>query len=433
MTGLQSPAAHQPATAAMQHHLPHEQLVDYFHSEIEKDGTRAIAVLILELGIANRMDVLTGGISMQAIQRHIDQCLDDLLRVADRYTNFSGEQICLVLPSIANKEQAVLAAIKIISELQKPFTVGQHQITLRPYIGIANFPELGREAGELLMYADIASRIAASEENRYHVYRLEDQVETESYNGLDIDLDKAIRANELRVNYQPQIDLRTGRCVSAEALVRWTAPGNREISPGTLVSIAESRGLIAPLTLLILNTALRHTAAFSAAGVDIGISVNLPPKMLEDDELPMIIQQSLDIWGVPATSLTLEITEGSIVKNSTSLSMLSRLRELGLSLAIDDFGTGYSSLAYLKSFQAQELKIDILFVKNIHKSRGDRQLVQAIIDLAHNFDMITVAEGVEDQKTSDLLRELGCDVVQGFLFSRALPDTDFLEWYRQHH
>jgi EAL domain-containing protein (putative c-di-GMP-specific phosphodiesterase class I)/GGDEF domain-containing protein len=433
MTELQSPTADKPISAGRQHQLPHEQLVDYLHSEIEKDGTRAISVLILELGIANRMDVLTGGISMQAIKRYIAQHLDNMLRPADRYTNFSGEQMCLVLPNIANKEQAVLAAINIISELQKPFTVGKQQLTLRPYIGIANFPELGTDTGQLLMFADIASSIAASKENRYHVYRLEDQVETESYIGLDIDLDKALKANELRVNYQPQIDIRTGRCISAEALVRWNTPGRGEINPGALVRIAESRGLIAPLTMMILNTALRHTAAFAAAGVDIGISVNLPPKMLEDNELPLIIQQSLDIWGVPATKLTLEITEGSIVKNSSSFSMLSRLRNMGLSLAIDDFGTGYSSLAYLKSFQAQELKIDILFVKNIHKSRGDRQLVQAIIDLAHNFDMITVAEGVEDQKTIDLLRELGCDVVQGFLFSRALPDTDFLEWYRLHN
>ena len=230
----------------MQHQLPHEQLVDYLHREIEKDGTRAIAVLILELGVVNRMEVLTGDISMHAINHYIDECLDNLLRAADRYTNFSGEQICLVLPNIANKDQAVLAAIKIISELQKPFTLGKTQITLRPYIGIANFPELGRDAGQLLMYADIASRLAASEEDRYHVYRFEDQVETESYVGLDIDLDKAIKANELRVNYQPQIDIRTGRCVSAEALVRWTAPGNREINPGTLISIAESRGLINP-------------------------------------------------------------------------------------------------------------------------------------------------------------------------------------------
>ena len=423
----------QSVTALVQHQLPHEQLVDYLHREIEKDGTRAIAVLILEMGIANRMDVLTGNISMRAINHYIDERLDNLLRAADRYTNFSGEQICLVLPNIASRDQAVLASIKIISELQRPFTLGKTQITLRPYIGIANFPELGREAGQLLMYADIASRLAASEEDRYHVYRSEDQVETESYVGLDIELDKAIKANELRVAYQPQIDIRTGRCVSAEALVRWTAPGNREINPGTLITIAENRGLINPLTVMILNTALRHTASFAAAGADIGISVNLPPKMLDDEELPMIIQHSLDLWDVPATSLTLEITEGSIVKNSSSISTLSKLREMGLSISIDDFGTGYSSLAYLKTFQAQELKIDILFVRNIHKSRGDKQLVQAIIDLAHNFDMITVAEGVEDQKTSDLLQELGCDVVQGFLYSRALPQTDFLEWYRQHH
>jgi EAL domain-containing protein (putative c-di-GMP-specific phosphodiesterase class I) len=113
--------------------------------------------------------------------------------------------------------------------------------------------------------------------------------------------------------------------------------------------------------------------------------------------------------------------------------MLSRLRELGISLAIDDFGTGYSSLAYLKRLPAQELKIDIMFVRNIHKSHADKQLVRAIIDLAHNFDMIAVAEGVEDQKTYDLLRELGCDVVQGFLFSRALPDADFIDWFREYN
>ncbi len=423
---------HAPPATSVQHQLPHGQLVDFLRHEIEKVGTSAIAVLIMELRLANRMDVLTGCVSMQAIKRYTDQRLDNLLRAADRYTNFSGDQICLVLPGLANKDQAVLAAIKIISELQTPFTIGEYRVMLRPHIGIANFPELDRDASQLLMYADIASRIAATDENGYHVYRFEDHVETESYSDLGIELDKAISANDLRVNYQPQVDIKTGRCVSAEALVRWTAPGPREISPGVLVSIAESCGLINPLTMMILNTALRHTAAFSAAGVDIGISVNLPPKMLADEELPQIIQHSLDIWDVPATTLTLEITEGSLINNSSSLAMLSSLRELGISLAIDDFGTGYSSLAYLKQFPAQELKIDILFVRNIHKSRGDRQLVRSIIDLAHNFDMITVAEGVEDKKTYDLLQDLGCDVVQGFLFSQALPDTEFVNWYRQH-
>ncbi len=215
--------------------------------------------------------------------------------------------------------------------------------------------------------------------------------------------------------------------------MRWTASGQREINPGTLVSIAENCGLINRLTLWILNTALRHTAAFLAVGINVGISVNLPPKMLEEQELPQIIQQSLDIWGVPAASLTLEITEGSMMKNlEYSITMLSRLRELGIRLAIDDFGTGYSSLTYIKRFPVQELKIDILFVRNILKSRGDQQLVRTIIDLARNFELSTVAEGVEDQETFDLLRDLGCDMVQGFLFSRALSDTDFIAWYRQH-
>ncbi len=319
MTDHRPPHPNQSPATAVQHQLPHDQLIDFLHREIEKVETSTIAVLIMQTRLANRMDTLTGCISMQAIKHYIEQRLDNLLRVADRYAIFSGEQVCLVLPGLANKDQGVLAAIRIISELQKPFTIDEYRVILRPHIGIANFPELGRDAGQLLMYADIASRIAATDEKGYHLYRLEDHAETESYSGLDIELGKAIRANELRVNYQPQIDIRTGRCVSAEALVRWTAPGQREINPGILVSLAESCGLINPLTLMILNTALRHTAAFSAAGVDIGISVNLPPKMLEDEELPQIVQQSLDIWGVPANNLTLEITEGSIINNSSSL------------------------------------------------------------------------------------------------------------------
>jgi EAL domain-containing protein (putative c-di-GMP-specific phosphodiesterase class I) len=215
-------------------------------------------------------------------------------------------------------------------------------------------------------------------------------------------------------------------------LIRWTAPWGQQINPGLLVGTAENSGLINPLTLWILNTALRHAAAFSNARVDIGISVNLPPKMLEDKELPQIVQQALDIWGVPAAKLTLEITEGSMMGNiETSIAMLSKLKELGINLSIDDFGTGYSSLAYLKRLPVHELKIDILFVRNMLNSIGDKKLVRTIIDLAHNFDLTAVAEGVEDQQTFDLLRELGCDVAQGFLFSRALPEADFINWYRQ--
>ena len=363
----------------------------------------------------------------------LDQRLDSLLRNADRYAHFSDEQICLVLSDLANNAQSILAATKILSELHKPFIADNYPVMLRPHIGIANFPELGRDAGQLLMYADIASDIAATNEHGYHVYQPEDRIATEAYSGLDIELGKAIKANELHVHYQPQVNIQTGRCVSAEALVRWTAPGQRIINPSRLIRIAENTGLINTLTIWILNTALRHTADFLKAGIDIGISVNLPPKMLEDRELPQIVQQALDLWGVPASNLTLEITESLIISNfESSLAMLSKLRELGIRLSIDDFGTGYSSLAYIKRFPVNELKIDILFVRNIHKSREDKHLVSTIIDLAKNFNLSTVAEGVEDQETFDLLRDLGCDLVQGFLYSRALSDIDFVNWYRYH-
>ncbi len=432
MTHYSQPHVPQFADTIAQHQLTQSQLVNLLQNEIAKGGTRAIAVLILELRRTNRLDAITGDVSTQSIMHYVDQRLDNLLRDADRYAHLSGEQICLVLPGLANKDQGMLAAIRILSELQTSFKIGDYPVTLRPHIGISNSPELGRDPGQLLRYADIASHIAATSERGYHVYRPENQVETEVYRGLDIELGKAIKASELRVHYQPQVDIQTGRCVSAEALVRWTAPGQRETNPGTLVGIAENAGLINPLTLWILNTALRHTAAFSAAGIDIGISVNLPPKMLEDEELPQIIQQSLDTWDVPASRLTLEVTESSMIKDfESSLAMLARLRKLGVRLSIDDFGTGYSSLAYLKHFPVHELKIDMIFIRSMLNSRGDKQLVRAIIDLAHDFELSTVAEGVEDQEAFDLLRDFGCDLAQGFLFSRALPDTEFIDWCRR--
>jgi EAL domain-containing protein (putative c-di-GMP-specific phosphodiesterase class I)/GGDEF domain-containing protein len=415
----------------MEHKLTHPQLVEFLGHQIELARDKSIAVFVIELRRADRLDALTGKISSQAVLRHADQRLNSSLRDTDRFAHIDGERILLVLPKIANKDHSVLAAIKIISELKKPVVAGNHSITLRPFIGIANFPELSRESHQLLIAADIALRMATTEEHGYYVCQPGDMDEIKSYKGLEIELKKAIHLNELQVNFQPKIDMQTGQCLSAEALVRWSTSSGQDITPQLLIGIAEDSGLINPLTLWILNTSIRHAASFHKAGAKIGISVNLPPKMLEDDELPQIVQQALDVWGMPASALTLEITESSVMKNiESSISMLSKLRELGIRLSLDDFGTGYSSLAYLKRLPVQELKIDILFVRNIHNSVGDKQLVRSIIDLAHNFDLITVAEGVEDQHTFELLRDLGCDEAQGFLFSRALSAAEFIGWHR---
>ncbi|MEQ1526893.1 MAG: GGDEF domain-containing phosphodiesterase [Gallionella sp.] len=416
-----------------QHLLSHSKLIAFLQQQFNSHSTKSMAVLMIELHRTDRLEVVTGRISSQSIQQYIDDRLGTLLRDADRFAHVGDEQILLALPNLANKDHSVLAAIKIIAELKKPVIMGAYSIQLRPYIGIANFPDTARNSNQLLMYADIALKAAATNENGFYVYEAQGAVEPKAYVGLEIELGKAIKANELRVNFQPKMDIKTGSCISAEALVRWTAPWGEEVNPSLLVDTAEDTGLINPLTLWILNTALRHAANFAKAGANIGISVNLPPKVLEDEELPQIIQQTLSIWNIPAKNLTLEVTESSMIKNiEPAITMLTKLRALGINLSIDDFGTGYSSLAYLKRLPVQELKIDRLFISNLKTDTGDQKLVRSIIDLAHNFDLTTVAEGVEDQATFDLLKAFGCDIAQGFLFSKALPEEAFIDWFRAH-
>ncbi len=416
-----------------QHLISHSKLIAFLQQQFNSATTRSTALLIIELRRTDRLEVMTGRIPSQSILQYVDERLGVVLRDTDRFAHIGDEQILLALPNLANKDHSALAAIKILAELKKPFTIGSHTILLRPYIGIANFPDTARNSNQLLMYADIALKIAATDEHGFFVYESQEKVEPKAYVGLETELDKAIKANELRVNFQPKMDVKTGSCVSAEALVRWTAPWGEEVNPSLLVDTAEDTGLINPLTLWILNTALRHTSTFIKAGVNISISVNLPPKVLEDEELPQIIQQTLSIWSIPAASLTLEITESSMMKSiETSITMLAKLRTLGINLAIDDFGTGYSSLAYLKRLPVQELKIDRMFISNLTQDAGDQKLVRSIIDLAHNFELSAVAEGVEDQKTLDLLRDMGCDIAQGFLFSKALPEEAFIQWFREH-
>jgi EAL domain-containing protein (putative c-di-GMP-specific phosphodiesterase class I) len=214
-------------------------------------------------------------------------------------------------------------------------------------------------------------------------------------------------------------------------LLRWKASGVSDVSPGAAISIAEHAGFIAPLTFAVINTVLRHAADFRRKGVHVNLSVNISTQMLADVEMPDIVQQAIDTWDVPADRLTFEITESAMIGDvERSLLVLSRLRDMGIRLSIDDFGTGYSSLAYMKRFPVHELKIDKMFVANMLTSRGDQQIVQSVIDLSHNFSLQAVAEGVENGQTLDELKAMGCDIAQGYLFSRALPYDEFVLWLK---
>ncbi len=235
------------------------------------------------------------------------------------------------------------------------------------------------------------------------------------------------------MHYQPQIELKGGTPVAAEALLRWRHPSAGPIPPSTVVGIAERTGLIASLTFWVLNAVLRHAAQLRKEGITPSFSVNLSTRALVDAELPDIVDQALRTWSVPPAQITLEITESSMIGDAErSMAMLTRLKGTGVALSIDDFGTGYSSLAYLKRFPLDELKIDRLFVAGLLADRGDHQIVRSVIDLSHNFELRAVAEGVEEAATLEELKRMGCDMAQGFLMARPMPEREFRAWWLEH-
>jgi EAL domain-containing protein (putative c-di-GMP-specific phosphodiesterase class I) len=241
------------------------------------------------------------------------------------------------------------------------------------------------------------------------------------------ELRTALQDGTIQVHVQPKAMLRTGEVVGLEALVRWEHPELGWVSPDEFIPVAERSGLIGLLTTRVLNLSLAACARWRAAGLDLGIAVNLSTHSLHDADLVDEVDRMLRRHGVPADRLTLEVTEGSVMADPTrAIALLHELRDLGVRLSVDDFGTGYSSLSYLQRLPVQEVKIDRSFVAALGQERENVAIVRAIIDLGRHLGLEVVAEGVEDAATWDLLTSMNCDLVQGWHLARAMP-TDALE------
>ena len=392
-----------------------------------------LAVLIVELRRVDRLQALMRGPAPATTMGLVLDRLRKALREEDRMAAISDEQVCLILPRLAHPSQAVLAAVKILRALDRPIAHEGGSAVLRPRVGIATLPEHGFDPAELLMAADVSCHIAATREEGYHVFQGDENVESEVYRGLDLDLERALRANALEIHYQPQVELATGRAVGVEALVRWRHAQAGEVPPRTLVGIAERTGLIGTLTYWILNAALRQHAAWRDAGLTIRLAINLSVSTLTDRELPSVVDQGIKMWSIDPASVTLEIAESSMIADAErSVAILTRLKGIGVQLAIDDFGSGFSSLSHLKRFPIDEIKIDRPFVAGLTEDKGDRALVRAAIDLGHHFGFRVVAEGVERRETRDALRALGCDVAQGNLIAAPLSADALSAWWAAH-
>jgi diguanylate cyclase (GGDEF)-like protein len=341
-----------------------------------------------------------------------------------------GDEFAVVIAG-ADAEAAARVGRELLTLVARPVVLDGVRIEMAGSVGIAVHPEHGADASSLLQRADVAMYAAKAAHEGVTTYQPSEEDLSARRLVLAGELRRALDDGALTVAYQPKASLEDGRAVGVEALLRWTHAELGFIAPDEFIPIAERTGLIVPLTTYVLDRALRQCAAWHAAGIDIGVAVNLSVRNLLDSALPDEIGALLVRHGVDPRRLTLEITESSVMADPTrAIDVLERLSRIGIRLSVDDFGTGYSSLTYLKRLPVDEVKIDKSFVLSMATDAGDAAIVRSIIDLGGSLGLTVVAEGVEDEASWQRLAELGCDIVQGYALCRPVPGPEATEWMR---
>ncbi len=331
---------------------------------------------------------------------------------------------------------ATAAAVKaqcLLEALERPFEVEGQHLDVAISIGMGIFPDDGEDPNTLLRRADIALFVAKQPRGAFVRYAPEQERQGASRLTLMADLREALQSDEeLFLQYQPLVRLRDRSLAGVEALVRWRHPERGLVPPLEFVPFAEKTRLIKPLTRWVLVSALKQSVAWQRGGHSIPVSVNISMRDLVDPDFPQMIAALLQAAQAPPSLLVLEITESLIMTEpERAIDTLSQLRKLGVRLAVDDFGTGYSSLAYLHRLPIHEIKIDKSFVAAITGEPSRANIVRASVELGHSFQLETVAEGVEDAPTLDLLAALGCDLAQGYFISRPMLANQMLPWLSQ--
>jgi diguanylate cyclase (GGDEF)-like protein/PAS domain S-box-containing protein len=385
-----------------------------------------LAILFLDLDnfkhINDSMGHTTGDSLLQEISQRLLSCIAD----AGVVSRLGGDEFGVLLENVGNEENAVKTAGRIHEAMAQPFHFKTHDFFLTVSIGITFFPNDGNDAETLLKNGDMAMfRAKESGGNSYQIFTSAMDKEVARRLSLEANLRRAIEQEELRVYYQPKVDLKSGRIVSMEALVRWQSEDGI-VSPAEFIPLAEKTGLIIPLGKWVLHTAAAQTRKWRDEGYDLRVAVNLSPRQFQEENLLEMIREILEDTGLPPQGLELEITEGVVMANEeNAIDIMSKMAGMGLFLAMDDFGTGYSSLYYLKQFPINTLKIDKSFVDNIPTDDENVAITSAIISMAKSLGLEVVAEGVETEEQLLFLKEQGCDEMQGYYFSPPVPTVDF--------
>jgi diguanylate cyclase (GGDEF)-like protein len=388
-----------------------------------------VGVMVIDLELFKEVNDTLGHHAGDNILRSVCRRLEDLMPDDATLVRFGGDEFVVLIPEAESVEDISAHARTMLKAFDQPFIEQDLDIVIGASIGVALYPEHADTAATLLQRADVAMYRAKAARAGFEVYAPELDPFTPRRLALAGQLREAIDRHQIEVAYQPQIDLSDGKVVGVEALVRWRHPTLGLLPPSEFVAAAEQTGAIKPLTLRVLDLSLGTCRAWRTNGFDLKMSVNLSVTSLLDQSLPDDVKTLLDKHGVPAESLVLELTEGSVMTESRrSVSVLAALDDMGVKLSIDDFGTGYSSMSHLRRLPISEIKIDRSFISDFTIDDHDLAIVRTTIDLGHHLGMRVVAEGAEGADALDKLRELGCDLAQGYVISRPRDKSAIDAW-----
>lgn len=434
-----SAAEHEEKLYQQAHHdsltgLPNRHLLgDRLKQEIARAAreNRCIALIFLDLDRFKHTNDTLGHAAGDQLLKQTAQRLVDCAREVDTVARLGGDEFTMVLTEVSGPNDVRIIAERVIETLSDPFVIDGHEFFLSASLGITLYPGGGDTAEDMLKNADIAM-YSAKENGRNQYVFFEEKMNNEAMERslLERDLRHALLHDEFVLHYQPQVDMDSGKVVSAEALIRWPHPTRGQIRPDQFIPLAEDIGLVNSLGEWVLRTACEQYLVWHAQGITLDhVAVNVSGRQFKQDNFIDIVKNVLRETGLPPNCLELELTEGTLMEtNVDTVEILQTFRDMNIKLSIDDFGTGYSSLAYLKRFPIDTLKIDQSFIRDLPADEDSIAITTSIIALAKALRKQVVAEGVETEEQLLFLREHKCDLIQGYYYSPALPAMEFSDF-----